>query len=52
MELTINNLIKIIIGILVFVAVILGVSLFFKDNIFSFFKNLGNFTREFLYLLK
>jgi len=46
MELTINNLIKIIIGILVFVAVILGVSLFLRI-IFFFFKNLGNFTREF-----
>ena len=41
MDLTIENLIKIIIGILVFVAVVLGVYLAFKNNIFDFFKNMG-----------
>jgi len=41
MELTIENLIKIIIGILVFVVVVLGVYFAFKNNILDFFKNLG-----------
>lgn len=40
-ELTTETLIKIILGILVFVAVIAGVYLAFKNNIFDFFKNLG-----------
>lgn len=40
-ELTIENLIKIILGILVFVAVVTGVYLVFKNNILDFFKNLG-----------
>ena len=39
-ELTISQLIKIIIGVLVFVAVVGGVYLVFKNNIFDFFKNL------------
>ena len=39
--LTIEQLIKIIIGILVFVAVVLGVYLFFKNNVLDFFKNVG-----------
>ena len=41
MELTIGNLIKIILGILVFVAVVIGVYLFFRDYVIDFFKNLG-----------
>ena len=41
MELTIQNLIKIIIGVLVFVIVVLGISLFFKDSIIDFIKNIG-----------
>lgn len=40
-ELTTETLIKIILGILVFVAVIAGVYLAFKNNILDFFKNLG-----------
>jgi hypothetical protein len=50
MELTINNLIKIIIGILVFVAVVVGLYIFFKDYVIDFFKNLpsGNSTGSFL----
>jgi len=40
-ELTTENLIKIILGILVFVAVVFGVYLAFKNNILDFFKNLG-----------
>ena len=39
--LTIEQLIKIIIGVLVFVAVVIGVYLFFKNNVIDFFKNLG-----------
>jgi len=38
-ELSISQLIKIIIGVLVFVAVVLGVYMFFKNNIISFFEN-------------
>lgn len=41
MELTIENLIKIIIGIFVFVIVVLGVYFFFKDYVIDFFKNVG-----------
>lgn len=41
MELTIQNLIKIIIGVLVFVIVVLGIYFFFKDYVIDFFKNIG-----------
>lgn len=37
MELTIGTLIKIIIGILVFVVVVIGVYLFFKEYVIDFF---------------
>jgi len=37
-ELTINNLIKIIIGILVFVIVVYGVYFFFKNYVIDFFR--------------
>lgn len=40
--LTEEQLIKIIIGIFVFVAVVVGVYLIFKNNILDFFNNLGN----------
>jgi len=44
---TIEQLIKLILGILVFVAVVIGLYLFFRDNIIDFFKNLvGNETNE------
>lgn len=39
--LTIEQLIKIILGIIVFVAVVLGIYLFFKNNVIDFFRNLG-----------
>jgi hypothetical protein len=39
-ELTITQLIKIILGILVVVAVVAGIGFFFKDYIIDFFKNL------------
>jgi len=46
-ELTIGQLIKIILGIFVFVAVILGVYLFFTGNVIPFFDNLvGNGSTE------
>jgi len=38
MELAIGQLIKIILGVLVFVAVVAGFYLFFKNNIFEFFR--------------
>jgi len=41
MELTINNLIKIILGVAVFVLVVGGVYLFFKNNVIDFFRNYG-----------
>ena len=39
-ELTVSQLIKLILGILVVVAVITGVYFLFKGNILGFFKNL------------
>jgi len=39
MELTIENLIKIIIGILVFIAVVFGIYFFFKGSLIDFFNN-------------
>lgn len=39
--LTEEQLIKIILGVLVFVAVVLGFYLAFKNNILDFFKNIG-----------
>lgn len=41
MELTIGQLIKIILGILVIVVVVGGVYLFFKNYVIDFIKNLG-----------
>jgi len=40
MELAISNVIKLVIGILVVVVVIIGVSIFFGAKVISFFKNL------------
>lgn len=40
MDLTITQLIKIILGIIVVVAVVVGVGLFFKDYVMDFFENL------------
>ncbi|MCK4647879.1 hypothetical protein KAT24_03055, partial [Candidatus Pacearchaeota archaeon] len=39
-NLTIPQLIKIIIGIFVVVVVVMGIFLFFKDTVIDFFKNL------------
>jgi len=44
-SLTINQLIKIILGVIVFVAIVIGLYSFFKDSVFDFFNNLvGNGT--------
>lgn len=53
-ELTIEQLIKLILGILVVVAIIAGLSIFFKNKIFDFFKGLsvGNLTKNFIILIK
>jgi hypothetical protein len=40
-ELTVGQLIKIILGVLVFVVVVLGLYFFFRNYVFDFFKNIG-----------
>lgn len=40
MELTINKLIKIILGVLVLVVVVVGISMFFKNYVVKFFKDI------------
>lgn len=45
-ELTVEQLIKIIIGLAVVVAVIIGVYMVFKNNIIDFFKNVPNETSK------
>lgn len=50
MELTINNLIKMILGLLVIVAVVAGVA-FFALNISDFFGNLGGNVENFFLAL-
>ncbi len=50
-ELTINQLIKFIIGILVIVAVIWGVYSVFKNNVMDFIKNIGPGTNATVNLL-
>ena len=53
-ELTINQLIKITIGIVVVVIVVIGIYFIFRGYIIDFFKNLpgGNSTGLFMNLLK
>jgi hypothetical protein len=53
-ELTINQLVKIIVGIFVFISVVLGVYFIFKDKILNFFETLptGNSTKFFLSFFK
>jgi len=53
-ELTINQLIKIIIGVFVVVVVVIGIYAFFKNYVIDFFKNMGggNSSEFFMYLLK
>ena len=38
MELTINNLIKILLGVFVFVVVVIGIGFFFKEKVIGFFQ--------------
>ena len=54
MALEIEQLIKIILGVFVVAAVILGIYFFFKNKVFDFFKGLsvGNSTKMFLGLLR
>ena len=40
-ELTIEQIIKIVLGVLVFVAVVVGIYVFLKYDVIDFFKNLG-----------
>ena len=52
-ELTINQLIKIIVGIFVVAVVVAGLYLFFKNYVIDFFQNLGgNYSEVFLSLIK
>jgi hypothetical protein len=53
-ELTIEQIIKLILGIFVVVAVVLGLYLVFKNNIMEFFNTLspGNSSKIFLSLAK
>lgn len=41
MELSVENIIKIILGVLVVVAIAYGLYLFFSGNVIDFFKNVG-----------
>ena len=40
-ELTVSQLIKLILGILVFVAVVIGVYFVFKEKVFGFFESVN-----------
>lgn len=52
-ELTIGQLIKIILGILVVVAIVIGLYFFFKDSILDFFENLaGGSGKVILFLIR
>jgi hypothetical protein len=53
-ELTVEQLIKIILGIFVVIAVVIGVYLIFKERVAEFLNSLspGNSTKFFLALLK
>jgi len=52
-ELTIEQLIKIILGILVVIAVVIGIYFFFKEKIIDFFKGFSaeNITGVFVILI-
>ncbi len=51
MELTINNLVKLIIGIFVFLAVVAGFYLIFKNKIIGLFNGLPEAAELFLSLI-
>ncbi len=42
MELTVNNLIKIILAVLIIAVVVYGVYYFFSNSVIDFFKNVGS----------
>ncbi len=50
----IKELIELILGVLVVVAIVVGVSIFFKDQVISFFKGLttGKQAGVFIFLIK
>lgn len=50
-ELTIGQLIKIIIGAIVFVVVVVGIYFFFKNYVIDFFKNMAGGTEEIFFSL-
>lgn len=52
MELTIANLIKIIIGLVVIVAVVFGVYKIITGNVLDVFRNFGGSTKLFMGLLQ
>ncbi|MBW6442620.1 hypothetical protein K0A97_02455 [Patescibacteria group bacterium] len=51
-ELTIQNLIKIIIGVLVFVVIVLAISFFFRDHFMEIFRSSDNNIDIILSILK
>ena len=53
-ELTIGQLIKLLLGVFVVIAVVAGLYMFFKNSVLGFFKNLpgGNSSKIILGLLK
>jgi hypothetical protein len=51
MELTIENLIKIILGVLVVAAIAYGLYMFFSGTVFDFFKNINVNTTKFTMIL-
>lgn len=51
-ELTIDQLIKIILGVLVVVAVLILLYLFFKNQVIDFFKGFGGNISQFFLALK
>jgi hypothetical protein len=51
-ELTIDQLIKIILGVLVVVVVLILLYLFFKNQVIGFFQGFGDNTSKFFLVLK
>ncbi len=49
-ELTVGQLIKIILGVFVLIVITVGISLFFKNSIFDFIKNIGTTKLVLLFL--
>ena len=51
MELSINNIVKLIIGIFVVAVVVTGLYLFFKNQVISFFKGVSTNSAETIFLV-